>query len=64
MGKKFFDNMKNLNVRKPNILACVTEYIQEIFDLVDAINTRGYAFEDNGYHIIYLLILLLYFYHH
>jgi len=56
--------MKNLNVRKPNILACVTEYIQEIFDLVDAINTRGYAFEDNGYHIIYLLILLLYFYHH
>lgn len=26
----------------------MTEYAQEIFDLVDAINTRGFAFEDNG----------------
>lgn len=46
--KKFFNVMDSMKIRRPNIVARVTEYAQEMFDLVDAINTRGFAFEDDG----------------
>lgn len=46
--KKFFDVMDSLKIRRPNIVSRVTEYIPEIFEFVNAIDTRGYAFEDNG----------------
>ncbi len=46
--KKFFDDMNALKIKTPNILSRVTEYINEIFEFVDAIDRRGFAFEDNG----------------
>jgi cysteinyl-tRNA synthetase len=46
--KKFFDDMDNMKIRQPNIVARVTEYIQEMFELVDAINKKGFTFENNG----------------
>jgi cysteinyl-tRNA synthetase len=46
--KKFFDTMDLMKIKRPNIVSRVTEYIQEIFDFVDAIDMRGYTFEDNG----------------
>jgi cysteinyl-tRNA synthetase len=46
--EKFFDDMQSMRVKKPNIVARVTEYIQEIFDLVAAIDLHGYAFEHDG----------------
>lgn len=46
--KKFFDDMQAMKIKPPNILSRVTEYIQEIFEFVDAIDRRGFAFEDDG----------------
>lgn len=46
--KKFFDDMDAMKIKRPNILSRVTEYIDEIFEFVDAIDRRGFAFEDNG----------------
>lgn len=46
--KKFFEDMDLLRIRRPSILSRVTEYIDEIFEFVDAIDKRGFAFEDNG----------------
>lgn len=46
--KHFFEVMDMMNIKKPNIVSRVTEYIDEIFDFVDEIYKRGYAFEDNG----------------
>lgn len=46
--KKFFDVMDSMRIRRPNIVSRVTEYIEEIFEFVDAIDKRGFAFEDNG----------------
>ncbi len=46
--KKFFDDMQSMRVKKPNVVARITEYIQKIFELVAAINANGYAFENDG----------------
>jgi cysteinyl-tRNA synthetase len=46
--KKFFDVMDSMRIRRPNIVSRVTEYIQEVFEFVDVIDKRGFAFEDNG----------------
>jgi cysteinyl-tRNA synthetase len=40
--------MDLMKIKRPNIVARVTEYTKEIFDLVDAINIKGFAFEDDG----------------
>jgi cysteinyl-tRNA synthetase len=45
---KFFKIMDDVKIKRPNIVSRVTEYVQEMFDFVDAINARGFAFEDNG----------------
>ena len=45
---KFFDTMDKMKIKRPNIISRVTEYIQEILEFVDAIDKRGFAFEDDG----------------
>lgn len=45
---KFFEDMNKMKIKRPNIVARVTEYVQEMFDFVNSINTRGFAFEDGG----------------
>lgn len=45
---KFFDTMDSMKIKRPNIISRVTEYINEIFEFVDAIDKRGFAFEDDG----------------
>lgn len=46
--KNFFDVMDSMNIRRPNVVSRVTEYIQEILDFVDKIDKKGFAFEDKG----------------
>lgn len=44
----FFKIMDSMNIRRPNIVSRVTDYIQEIFDFVDLIDKKGYIFHDDG----------------
>ena len=46
--KSFFDVMDKLNVKRPNIVSRVTEYIPEILKFVEKIEDKGFAFEDSG----------------
>lgn len=46
--KNFFDVMDSMNIRRPNVVSRVTEYIQEILDFVNKIDEKGFAFEDKG----------------
>eukprot|EP00730_Choanoeca_flexa_P002195 TRINITY_DN10948_c0_g1_i1.p1 TRINITY_DN10948_c0_g1~~TRINITY_DN10948_c0_g1_i1.p1 ORF type:complete len:606 (+),score=150.26 TRINITY_DN10948_c0_g1_i1:19-1836(+) len=45
---EFFADMAALNVRKPNILTRVTEYVPEIVSFVEQIIRNGFAYEANG----------------
>jgi cysteinyl-tRNA synthetase len=46
--KDFFDILDQLRIKRPNIVSRVTDYIDEIFQFVDEIDKKGYAFENNG----------------
>ena len=44
----FFRIMDQMNIKKPNIISRVTEYIEEIFEFVEQIDKKGFAFHNNG----------------
>eukprot|EP01027_Heterolobosea_sp_BB2_P020529 GEZU01029287.1.p1 GENE.GEZU01029287.1~~GEZU01029287.1.p1 ORF type:complete len:781 (+),score=306.65 GEZU01029287.1:102-2444(+) len=45
---EFMEDMKRLNVRMPDVLTRVTEYIPEIIQYVQKIIDNGFAYESNG----------------
>jgi len=46
--KDFFSVLDQLNIKRPNIVSRVTDYIDEIFQFVEEIDNKGFVFEDNG----------------
>ncbi|KAJ2720455.1 cysteinyl-tRNA synthetase [Coemansia sp. Benny D115] len=46
--KDYFADMDALNVRRPNVLTRVSEFVPEIVDFVQRIIDKGYAYEVNG----------------
>ena len=44
----FWKDMKELNVKMPDSITRVTEYITEIIKFIEKIIERGYAYESNG----------------
>lgn len=46
--KAFFVTMDRLNVKRPDIVSRVTEYIPEILQFVEVLEKKGYAFENDG----------------
>ncbi|BET01110.1 unnamed protein product [Nesidiocoris tenuis] len=46
--KEFHEDMAALNVRPPDVLTRVSEYIPEIIDYIKVIIDNGYAYESNG----------------
>ena len=46
--KEYLDDMATLNVRMPDVLTRVSEYIPEIIAYVQKIIDNGYAYESNG----------------
>jgi cysteinyl-tRNA synthetase len=44
----FFEDMKALDVEKPDYLSRVSEYIPEIIAFIDRIVENGYAYESKG----------------
>ncbi|KAJ7594469.1 tRNA synthetases class I (C) catalytic domain-containing protein [Mycena floridula] len=45
---RFFEDMARLNVREPDTLTRVTEYVPEIVSFVEGIIKNGYAYESGG----------------
>ena len=45
---QFFDDMAALNVRLPNVVTRVSEYVPEIVAFIEKIIARGFAYEANG----------------
>lgn len=45
---EFFRTMRSVNIQDPDILSRVTEYIDEILELVSTIDKNGYAFVNDG----------------
>ena len=45
---EFFKDMEALNVRLPNVITRVSEYVPEIITFIDQIVKNGYAYESNG----------------
>ncbi|KAH8831464.1 tRNA synthetases class I (C) catalytic domain-containing protein [Flagelloscypha sp. PMI_526] len=46
--KEFFNDMARLNVREPDTITRVTEFIPEIVQFVDKVIANGYAYEAQG----------------
>ena len=46
--QEYFEDMKSLNVRPPDVLTRVTEYIPEIVTFVEKIITNKFAYASNG----------------
>ena len=46
--QEFFEDMRRLNIRDPDVLTRVTEYVPEIIEFVKKIIANGYAYESNG----------------
>jgi cysteinyl-tRNA synthetase len=44
----FFKVMDLMNIKRPNIVGRVTDYINEIFEFVSEIEKNGYTFESDG----------------
>jgi cysteinyl-tRNA synthetase len=44
----FFRVLDSVNIRQPDVLSRVTEYIGEILEFVEEIDKNGYAFEHDG----------------
>lgn len=44
----FFEDMKKLNVKYPNQITRVTEFIPEIIAFIEKLISNGYAYESNG----------------
>ncbi|KAJ3129374.1 hypothetical protein HK098_001475, partial [Nowakowskiella sp. JEL0407] len=45
---EFFKDMDRLNIRRPDVLTRVTEYVPEIVSFVEKIIENGYGYESNG----------------
>ena len=45
---QFFDDMAALNVRLPNVITRVSEYVPEIVKFIEQIIANGFAYEANG----------------
>lgn len=48
MEDDFFNDMKSLNVLKPDVITRVTEYVEKIVDFVKQIVDKGFAYEAEG----------------
>ena len=46
--KEFFNDLESLNIRSPDVVTRVTEYVPQIVDFVKGIIDNGYAYESNG----------------
>lgn len=47
-SKVFFEDLKKLNIRTPDIIAKATEHIPEMIEYVKRIEENGYAYETSG----------------
>ncbi|KAH8584503.1 cysteinyl-tRNA synthetase [Cryptosporidium sp. chipmunk genotype I] len=45
---EFFNDMKALNVKMPDVITRVSEFIPEIIDFISTIISRGFAYESDG----------------
>jgi len=45
---EFLDDCKALNIREPDVLTRVTEYVDEIVTFIKRIEENGFAYESNG----------------
>lgn len=45
---EFFQDMRSLNIRDPDVLTRVSEYIEHIIEYIKKIIENGYAYEANG----------------
>src|SRR5699024_8581849 len=43
--KLFFEDLKNLNIEKPEIVCKATDHIKEMLEMVEKIMERGFAYE-------------------
>lgn len=48
METEFFNDCRHLNIRPPNVITRVSEYIPEIKAFIQKIIDNGYAYEQNG----------------
>ena len=48
METEFFKDCNDLNIRPPNVITRVSEYVPEIIDFIKKIIENGYAYESNG----------------
>lgn len=48
METEFFKDCEALNIRPPNVITRVSEYVPEIIDFIQKIIDNGYAYEANG----------------
>jgi cysteinyl-tRNA synthetase len=46
--ESFFEDMKSLGVKLPDVVTRVTEFVPEIVDFIEKIIENGYAYESNG----------------
>lgn len=46
--KNFFEILDAMNIKRPNVVSRVTEYISEILEFVENIDNNGFAFEKDG----------------
>lgn len=46
--KEFLDEMARLNVRRPDFITRVTEYVPEIVRFIEELESKGLAYESNG----------------
>eukprot|EP00190_Bangiopsis_sp_CCMP1999_P001694 CAMPEP_0198732178 /NCGR_PEP_ID=MMETSP1475-20131203/34254_1 /TAXON_ID= ORGANISM="Unidentified sp., Strain CCMP1999" /NCGR_SAMPLE_ID=MMETSP1475 /ASSEMBLY_ACC=CAM_ASM_001111 /LENGTH=683 /DNA_ID=CAMNT_0044495243 /DNA_START=115 /DNA_END=2166 /DNA_ORIENTATION=+ len=45
---EFFDDMKNLSVRAPDVITRVSEYVPEVVNFIKGIIDNGFAYESGG----------------
>ncbi|KAJ8908033.1 hypothetical protein NDN08_008130 [Rhodosorus marinus] len=45
---EFFEDMKALGVRPPDVLTRVSEYVEEVKSFIDGVISKGYAYASNG----------------
>ena len=53
---EFFEDMSALNVKTPDVLTRVSDYIPEILDFVQGIIDRGYAYQTSDGSVCYFLM--------